>query len=111
MFYGNLKWRSGRHWSQYTNVFTDLVDGDTEHPNEKPCSLIRRLLLNHSDEGDLILEPFLGSGTTAVVAKALGRRFIGIEQADRYVDLVLSRLAVPSPSRLAGPVGNANQPP
>src|SRR3990167_9608299 len=53
-FYGDLKWNADRHWSQYTNVFMDLVEGDTDHPFEKPQSLVKRLILNHSNEGDTI---------------------------------------------------------
>lgn len=72
-FYGNLKWNSGRHWSQYTNVFMDLVDDASLHPFRKPPSLIERLILNHTDLGDTILDPFAGSGVVGSVAKRLGR--------------------------------------
>ena len=91
-FYGDLKWKPGRHWSQYTNVFMDLVDGDTEHPYEKPSSLIKRLLLNHSSKDDSILDPFLGSGTTAVAAKQLHRNSIGIEISSHYCQMARDRL-------------------
>jgi DNA modification methylase len=65
---GNLQWNTGRHWSQYTNVFADLVEGETDHPYEKPVSLIRRLVLNHTNPGQAIIDPFAGSGTTLVAA-------------------------------------------
>lgn len=85
-------WDASRHWSQYTNVFTDLVEGETEHPYEKPRSLLRRLISNHSKKGDIILDPFLGSGTTAVAAKQLGRNFIGIELSEKYCEIANQRL-------------------
>jgi len=54
--------------------------GDKLHPTQKPEALLRRVLLSSSNPGDLILDPFFGSGTTGVVAKQLGRHFIGIER-------------------------------
>ena len=72
-FYGPLKWNSKRHWSQYTNVFTDLVERHSTHPFEKPYSLLNRLILNHSDVGDIILDPFCGSKSTIICANRLGR--------------------------------------
>ena len=78
-FYGDLKWGTGRHWSQYTNVFTDLVDDAKLHPYRKPPSLIERLMLNHSEIGDKILDPFAGSGTVEEVGTLLGRKVIALE--------------------------------
>jgi len=78
-FYGNGTWNNNRHWSQYTNVFMDLVDDSSLHPYRKPPSLITRLILNHSNKEDIILDPFAGSGITLRVAKTLGRKYIGIE--------------------------------
>jgi len=76
-FYGDLKWNSKRHWSQYTNVFNDLVQKESDHPFEKPQSLLERLIKNHSDVEDIIFDPFAGSGSTGKVAERLGRKFIG----------------------------------
>ena len=78
-FYGNLKWRPDRHWSQYTNVFMDLVDNSKLHPFRKPPSLIERLILNHSDPGDTILDPFAGSGTVSEVSERLGRNALLVD--------------------------------
>ena len=72
--YGNLKWDATRHWSQYTNVFTDLVDEKNRHPFRKPPSMIERLILNHTEPGDSILDPFAGSGTVGEVAHQIGRQ-------------------------------------
>ena len=73
-------WNTDRHWSQYTNVFTDLVDTSYIHPFRKPPSLLKRLILNHSKPGDVILDPFFGSGTTLSEAENNHRYYIGIEQ-------------------------------
>ncbi|HNP75288.1 MAG TPA: DNA methyltransferase [bacterium] len=62
------------------------------HPTQKPLKLIQQVLLTASKKGDLVLDPFMGSGTTAVVAKALGRNWIGIEKEKRYVDLATNRI-------------------
>lgn len=79
LVYGEGKWNAGRHWSQYTNVFTDLVEGRSTHPHEKPLSLLARLIQNHTDEGDIILDPFAGSGSTLKVAEILNRQYLGFE--------------------------------
>ena len=62
------------------------------HPTQKPEALLYRIILASSKKGDLILDPFLGSGTTAVVAKKLQRNFIGIEQDKEYILLAKKRL-------------------
>lgn len=84
---GSVVWNSDRHWSQYTNVFTDLVDtGPNGHPYRKPPSLIRRLMLNHSNAGYTILDPFFGSGVVGSVAVQENRYFTGIEQNIDLID-------------------------
>jgi site-specific DNA-methyltransferase (adenine-specific) len=65
---------------------------NTDHPTQKPEKLIAKLVLASSKPGDVILDPFLGSGTTSVVAKKLGRRFVGIEQEEAYCLLAEKRL-------------------
>jgi site-specific DNA-methyltransferase (adenine-specific) len=80
--YGRHVWNSKRHWSQYTNVFTDLVDDSKIHPYRKPPSLIERLILNHTNKGDIILDPFAGSFVVADVAERLNRRHISLDIGD-----------------------------
>lgn len=63
------------------------------HPSQKPVELITKLIACASDPGDLVLDPFLGSGTTAVVAQALNRSWLGIEINPLYVELSQQRLA------------------
>jgi len=58
------------------------------HPTQFPEALIQRIILGHSQPGDLILDPFLGSGTTALVCQDLNRSFIGIDQSELYIKKV-----------------------
>lgn len=62
------------------------------HPTQKPSPLFKWILEKYSQPFDLILDPFLGSGTTAVAAKQLGRKFIGIEISQKYCDIAIQRL-------------------
>ena len=62
-----------------------------KHPTQKPLALLERILLASSNEDDLVLDPFMGSGTTALAAFHLNRRFIGIEVEKQYIDLSLKR--------------------
>ena len=64
----------------------------TNHPTEKPESLLKRIILIGSKEGDTILDPFMGSGTTGVVAKKFGRNFIGIEINQSYFEMASKRI-------------------
>ena len=56
------------------------INGIKSHPTQKPLKLIQQVLLSASNKGDLIFDPFMGSGTTAIVAEALGRRWLGVER-------------------------------
>ena len=71
--------------------------GRKTHPTQKPEALLHRILLASSQEGDLVLDPFLGSGTTAVAAKRLGRSFIGIERDTGYAEAAKMRLSALTP--------------
>lgn len=64
----------------------------TKHPTEKPESLLHRIILLGSIEGQTVLDPFMGSGTTGVVAKKLNRQFIGIEINKEYFEISINRL-------------------
>ena len=65
---------------------------NTDHPTQKPEKLIAKLILASSQKGDLIFDPFMGSGTTCVVAKKLGRNFLGIEKEATYCAVAVKRL-------------------
>jgi modification methylase len=67
--------------------------GTKAHPTQKPEALLYRLLLATTNPGDVVLDPFFGTGTTGAVAKRLGRRFIGIEREPAYVDVAKQRIA------------------
>jgi DNA modification methylase len=69
------------------------------HPSQKPVDLIAKLIACSTDPGDLVLDPFLGSGTTAVVAQSLGRQWLGIEVNPLYVQLAEQRLASATDSK------------
>jgi len=72
-------WNRSLNWANYTGVFHDVVTGESGHPHEKPSSLIERFIRIHSNLGDIVCDPFCGSGTVLKVAKQLGREYIGIE--------------------------------
>ena len=67
--------------------------GRKVHPTQKPEALLSRILLAASNKGDVVLDPFFGSGTTGAVAKRLGRSFIGIERDASYVAAARARIA------------------
>ncbi len=81
-----------------SNLWTDIsipfwsMPENTDHPTQKPEKLIAKLVLASSRPGDLVLDPFLGSGTTSVVAKKLDRLFVGIEREEMYCLLAEKRL-------------------
>ncbi|MBF0463716.1 MAG: site-specific DNA-methyltransferase [Nitrospirae bacterium] len=67
-------------------------DGKALHPTQKPEEMLKRIILASSNENDIVLDPFLGSGTTAVVAQKYGRNWIGIEKEPQYVRIAEKRL-------------------
>ncbi len=78
-------------WDDVTVPYWSMSE-NTPHPTQKPEKLIAKLILASSNEGDIVLDPFAGSGTTAVVAKKLNRKFIAIEQNKDYCALTQKRL-------------------
>ena len=72
-------------------------NGDKVHPTQKPEALLARILMSSSKPGDVILDPFFGSGTTGAVAKRLGRHFVGIEREQSYIDAATARIAAVDP--------------
>lgn len=79
-------------WTDITIPFWSMPE-NTDHPTQKPEKLIAKLVLASSPENGFVLDPFLGSGTTAVVCKKLNRRFLGIEQNTDYCCWAQKRLA------------------
>src|SRR3990167_1333482 len=87
--------------SQFLRVAHEVIvfsPPENEHPYEKPTSLLKRLVNNHSKPTDRTLDPFMGSGTTLVAAKALNRNATGIEISEEYCKIAQDRLdAMPTP--------------
>jgi modification methylase len=66
--------------------------GDKLHPTQKPEALLARVMLASTKPGDVVLDPFFGSGTTGAVAKRLGRHFVGVEREQAYIDAAEARI-------------------
>ena len=91
--------KSGNFRDTYPSNFWDDISipywsmpENTDHPTQKPEKLFAKLILASSNPGDMVLDPFLGSGTSAVVAKKLGRRFFGIEREAEFCAYAQKRL-------------------
>lgn len=80
------------------------IDGKKAHSTQKPEALLERVILSSSNRGDLVLDPFSGSGTTAAVAHRLGRRYVGIERDPVYVKLSRDRISAVEPSLFMEPL-------
>jgi modification methylase len=73
-------------------------EGRKVHPTQKPEALLHRILMASSRPGDVVLDPFFGTGTTGAVAKRLGRHFVGIEREDDYIAAATKRIAAVEPA-------------
>ena len=82
-------------WDDITVPFWSMPE-NTEHPTQKPEKLLAKVILASSNPDDIVLDPFLGSGTSSVVAKKLDRQFIGIEPETKYCALAEKRLEMAS---------------
>lgn len=80
-------------WTDLTVPFWSMPE-NTDHPTQKPEKLLARIILASSNPGDVVLDPFLGSGTTSVAAKKLHRHYIGIDIDETYCLLTQKRLAL-----------------
>ena len=88
---GPMRWNGGGHpavWTFYIAAGASRPD----HPCPKPEALMLTLVEQFTDQGEVILDPFMGSGTTLVAAKRLGRRAIGIELKEKYCEIAAKRL-------------------
>ena len=91
---GNFRLTSPSNlWTDLTVPFWSMPE-NTTHPTQKPEKLLAKIILASTNENDLILDPFAGSGTTAVVAKKLNRAFVGIEADENFCLLTEKRLAL-----------------
>ena len=89
-FNGDLKDQTGGEL--YSKLYS-YRKGQTVHPNEKPIPLLKKYIMISSNPGDVILDPFMGSGTTLMAARELGRKCIGIDNKEMCVKMALSRLS------------------
>ncbi|MCB0752778.1 MAG: site-specific DNA-methyltransferase [Ignavibacteriae bacterium] len=78
-------------WTDITIPFWSMPE-NTEHPTQKPEKLMAKIIMASSKKEDIIFDPFLGSGTTAVVAKKLSRKFVGVELDEKFAALAIKRL-------------------
>ncbi len=88
----DLQMRSDWNLALSTGKERIKSNGVKAHPTQKPESLLYRVLLASSNPGDVVLDPFFGSGTTGAVAKKLGRHFIGIERDKKYIKVAQKRI-------------------
>lgn len=88
---GKSRWNGGGRHGVFTINKAEGV-GANEHPTQKPTRLMRELVRLFTDRAELILDPFMGSGTTLVAAKNLGRKAIGIEIEEKYCEIAAERL-------------------
>lgn len=88
---GHARWNAGGKRGVY-NHLTNSRDRTGKHPTEKPVSLMAELVADFTCPDEVILDPFMGSGTTGVAALNAGRRFIGIEKNPEYFELACNRL-------------------
>lgn len=88
---GKLAWRDDE--LAVPNIITAFPGRKRLHPNEKPAGLVAKFIDAHTNPGDLVLDPFAGSGTTLAVARSMGRRAIGIEVDETYCKIAANRLS------------------
>lgn len=105
--YGGKKSQMHQFGPLVSDVWTDIhrirhKKRRDEHPCQLPVHLLERLLLFSSDEGDIVLDPFVGTGTTAIAAKKLGRKFIGIDIDPKYVEITNKKLEEVKPTAING---------
>jgi DNA modification methylase len=99
MLYGKIA--KGKHLGQdyiLCNTLNFTKGIEREHPCPKPLDLIRFLIDKFSNASEIVLDPFVGSGTTAVAAKMEGRNYVGIEISEKYCEIARRRVAsAPTP--------------
>ena len=105
--YGGKKDQMHRFGPLLSDVWTDIYrirhkKRRDEHPCQLPIHLLERLILMSSDEGDTVLDPFIGTGTTAIAAKKLGRKYIGIDIDPKYVEITNKKLEEVVPATISG---------
>lgn len=103
--YGGKKSLIHPYGTLVSDVFTDIhrirhSKRRDSHPCQLPIPLLERLILMTTDEGDIVLDPFIGTGTTAIAAKRLGRQYIGIDIDPKYVKISKEKIRTTSPTKI-----------
>jgi len=80
------------HWSSMTGIFNDGFIEKPAHPYTKPITMMEKLVLMYTNPGDLVFDPFCGSGTTGLACKNTGRRFIGCELNPEFYEIAKKRI-------------------
>lgn len=88
----NMKWKGGANQNNYIILPFVMGKERVNHPTQKPVKLISHFIELVTNPGDIILDPYIGSGTTAVAAKLLGRGYVGIELESEYYDIAKRRV-------------------
>lgn len=106
---GYRRWNGGGKRGVYTHCVNTGRQG--EHPTEKPVPLMRELVADFTRPGELVCDPFMGSGTTGVACAQMGRRFLGVERDPKWFDLACRRIeaAYKQPRLFEEPVPKAVQ--
>ena len=94
--YGTFEKSYGEFTHRYPTNIIDISNAnkrETVHPTQKPVALFEYLIRTYTNEGEIVLDNCIGSGTTAVAAINTGRKFIGIEQEPKYVEIARKRIA------------------
>jgi modification methylase len=99
--------RSDWYFSICSGSERQIRNGRAAHPTQKPEGIVRRIISATSNPGDIVLDPFCGTGTTAAVAKSLDRRYITLDKDESYVGLAEKRLASVSVALLNEPLSIA----
>lgn len=89
----NTNFNNGLNFDLYRKYYLSSLEKHLIHPTPKPINLIMRHILISTKKNDVVLDPFLGIGTTAIACKQLGRRYIGIEISPKYCEIAENRLA------------------
>lgn len=88
---GKAKWINNIGYSKTVHAFNNII-GNKNHPTEKPIDLLEFYINNSSNVNDIVLDPFMGSGSTGIACKNLNRKFIGIELDDTYFEIAKERI-------------------
>ena len=87
---GTLRWQDEQ--KAVRNIYSQMPPRDRVHPNEKPVEMVAHFINNHTYPGDVVCDPFMGSGTTGVAAMRMGRKFIGIELDPGHFETAVRRI-------------------